>query len=113
MTIKTENKGNVLSLAVSGDLLGEANGLDLLEAVNDQINKGVTKAVIDLTAVRYMNSSGIGVLITALTKFRNKGGEMVLLNPTEQVKKLLVITKLNAVFTITETETEALEKLGK
>ncbi len=47
-----------------------------------------------------MNSSGIGVLITILTKFRNKGGEVVLVSPSEQIKKLLIITKLNAIFLI-------------
>lgn len=113
MTIKSEKKGNVSFISVTGDLLGEGNGLDLLEAVNDNIIAGVHKAIIDLSAVRYMNSNGIGVLITALTKLRNKGGELVLLNPTEQVKKLMVITKLNSVFTIAESETQALEHLSK
>ena len=66
---------------------------------------------IDLSEVRYMNSSGIGVLITILTKFRNKGGEVVLIKPSDQIRKLLVITKLNAIFTIVESEEEAKTKL--
>jgi anti-sigma B factor antagonist len=54
-----------------------------------------------------MNSSGLGVLITVLTKLRNKGGEVVLLNPSEQVKKLLLITKLNNIFNIFDSKEEA------
>jgi len=45
-------------------------------------------------------------LITILTKFRNKGGEVYLMKPSENVQKLLVITKLNAIFQIIQTESE-------
>jgi len=52
------------------------------------------------------------VLITILTKFRNKGGEVYLMKPSESVKKLLVITKLNAIFHVVQSEEEAF-KLAK
>ena len=71
---------------------------------------------IDISNVRYINSSGIGVLITVLTKFRNKDGELVLINPSEHVKKLLIITKLNAIFNVVDNEKEAvieLKNIGK
>ena len=68
-------------------------------------------AMWDISNVRYINSSGIGVLITILTKFRNKGGEVVLIKPSEQVKKLLIITKLNAIFNVVEKKEEAIERL--
>ncbi|SMG39707.1 anti-sigma B factor antagonist [Marivirga sericea] len=99
---------NILNLEISGDLIGENNGPGLVELLNDEINKGITKCAIDISGVRYMNSSGIGVLITILTKLRNKDGEVVLINPSEQVKKLLIITKLNNIFTIYDTKEEAI-----
>jgi len=52
----------------------------------------------------------MGVLITLLTKFRNKGGDLVLINPSEQVTNLFIITKLNAIFTITKDKIEAIKK---
>jgi anti-sigma B factor antagonist len=52
------------------------------------------------------------MLITILTKFRNKGGEVFLLKPSENVQKLLVITKLNAIFQIVKSEEEALVNSG-
>src|SRR4051794_24650607 len=104
---------NILFIQLQGDLIGEDNGLELVDHVNDKINEGVTLCAIDLSEVRYMNSSGIGVLITLLTKFRNKGGEFVLINPSDQIKKLLIITKLNAIFNIVTSEQEALGKLKK
>lgn len=104
---------NILFIQLQGDLIGEDNGIELLDHVNDKINDHVILCAIDLSEVRYMNSSGIGVLITMLTKFRNKGGEIVLINPSDQIKKLLIITKLNAIFNIVNSEKEALTKLKK
>jgi anti-sigma B factor antagonist len=106
-------KDEILFINLQGDLIGEENGLELVDLVNDKVNESILLCAIDLSAVRYMNSSGIGVLITLLTKLRNKGGEVVLINPSDQIKKLLIITKLNAIFNIVANEQEALTKLKK
>jgi anti-sigma B factor antagonist len=80
----------------------------VLEAVGEAIANGVAACIIDISGLRYINSSGIGVLITVLTKFRNKGGEVYLMKPSESVQKLLVITKLNAIFQVIQKEEEVL-----
>lgn len=108
-TYKAED--DILKINLSGDLIGEDNGIDIIEVINHQIQNGLLLCVIDISELRYINSSGIGVLITILTKFRNKGGELCLLNPSESVKKLLIITKLNAIFNIVDTEAEAITLL--
>ena len=113
MNYTSQIKDQVLFLHLEGDLIGETNGLELMELVNDKINSNILHAAIDLSNVRYMNSSGIGVLITLLTKFRNKSGEVVLINPSEQIKKLLIITKLNSIFNIVDNESQAIERLQK
>jgi anti-sigma B factor antagonist len=113
MKYNSKVSDNILVIQLQGDLIGEENGLELVDHINDKINQNVKLCAIDLSEVRYMNSSGIGVLITLLTKFRNKGGEVVLINPSEQIKKLLIITKLNAIFNIVTSEQEALSKLKK
>ncbi len=113
MTFNHEVKDGALVLSLSGDLIGENNGPGLLEIVSTSINDNVLKCIIDISGLRYINSSGIGVLITILTKFRNKGGEVYLLKPSESVQKLLVITKLNAIFHIVQTEDEALQLAKK
>lgn len=102
---------NILTLKLKGDLIGEDSGVDIIELVNNTIQNDVTLCMIDISELRYINSSGIGVLITILTKFRNKGGEVCLLKPSESVKKLLIITKLNAIFSIAESEDDALQML--
>lgn len=111
MKYTSEINKDVFVINMSGDLIGEDNGFALLELVNDTISQNIVKCIIDISELRYINSSGIGVLITVLTKFRNKGGELYLVNPSESVKKLLIITKLNAIFSVTDTKESANEKL--
>ncbi len=113
MKFNHHRKDNFLFITFEGDLIGEENGPEIIEVVNDSINQGTTKCIIDISSVRYINSSGIGVLITILTKFRNKEGETVIVNPSEHVKKLLAITKLNAIFTIVDSIEEAKEELNQ
>lgn len=108
MTFDKEIKDNALILRLSGDLIGEDNGASLLEIVSNTIQEKIFTCIIDISNLRYINSSGIGVLITILTKFRNKGGEVYLMKPSENVQKLLVITKLNAIFQIVQSEAEVL-----
>jgi anti-sigma B factor antagonist len=108
MELKIETRNKTLILRLSGDLIGEDNGLGVLEAVGNAIAKGIAACIIDISGLRYINSSGIGVLITVLTKFRNKGGEVYLMKPSDSVQKLLVITKLNAIFRVIQNEEEVL-----
>lgn len=100
-----------LLLTLDGNLIGEDMGSGILEVANDAINKQICKCAIDIAKVKYINSTGIGVLITLLTKFRNQGGEVVIINPSEHVQKLLIITKLTAIFKIADTIEEAIHTL--
>ena len=104
-------ENHILKLSINGDLIGENNGPQLVELVNDALTKGSRNCLIDISEVRYINSSGIGVLITILTKIRNKGGDLYLIKPSEHVQKLLLITKLQAIFNIVDSEDQALEKI--
>lgn len=104
------NEGCLL-ISLDGDLIGENSGVEILEVVNDAINDRITAIAVNLEKVRYMNSSGLGVLITLLTKVKNKGGEVVIVNPSDQIKKLLEITKLNDVFKSFDSNEEAVQVL--
>lgn len=106
-----EIQNNILIIHLKGDLIGENNGPELVKIANDSIHEKVIHCAVDLSEVRYMNSSGIGVLITLLTKYRNHEGEMVLIKPSEKIEKLLLITKLNKIFSIVDSKEEALQIL--
>ena len=112
MKYQHQVEDSIFVLTLTGDLIGENRGPELMELANEQVNNGVKLCAIDISEVRFINSSGIGVLITLLTKFRNVDGEVVLINPSEQVKKLLIITKLNAIFTIVDSKEEAFQELN-
>ncbi|MCR5889102.1 STAS domain-containing protein [Hymenobacter sp. J193] len=111
--MKTEAavQNGILYVRLAGDLIGSPDSQQLLHTVNEQLGEDVTLCAIDLSHVRFINSTGIGVLVSVLTKFRNQGGELVLINPSDHIRKLLVITKLNAIFTVAATDTEAAEHL--
>lgn|SRR5690606_3100257 len=104
-------ENNAIILQLKGDLIGDEAGPQLVEVVSDAINDQIKNCLVDLKHVRYISSSGIGVLITMLTKMRNVGGEVYLASPSEHVKKLLIITKLNNIFTVFDTLEEALERV--
>lgn len=99
-------------LRLNGDVTGDGEEA-VLHLANQAIVNGVRTAVIDISGVRFMNSSGIGLLIKLLTRFRNKGGEAYLLQPPETVRKLLVMTRLEAIFRIINSVDEARTAEGK
>lgn len=101
-----------LVLSLQGDLIGEQDGAQILEHVNDAQNAKIMVVLISLEDVRYMNSSGLGVLITLLTKVKNKGGELALMSVSDQILKLLQVTKLDTVFKIYKDQEEAFETLN-
>ena len=98
---------NMLFARLQGDLIGSPDSQQLIEVVNKNIEANNVLCAVDLSKVRFINSSGIGVLVSLLTKFRNRGGEMILINPSEHIRKLLIITKLNAIFTVAEDDAQA------
>jgi anti-sigma B factor antagonist len=111
--MKTEStvRNGILHVALSGDLIGSPDTQQLLQSVDEHLGESVMLCAIDLSEVRYINSTGIGVLVSLLTKFRSRGGELVLINPADHPKKMLALTKLNAIFTVAESESAAAELL--
>lgn len=99
-------EGQVHYLFMEGDLIGDEVGPRIAELVSDSVEVGIKTLVIDLKKVRYISSSGLGLLITLLTKMKNSGGELFLRAPSEHVKKLLLITKLNGIFKVVESVKE-------
>lgn len=89
----------ILHLTLTGDLLGDTDSDALLRLAEAHVAAGTILAVADLSDVRFLNSSGLSVLIGLLTRFRNAGGELLVVNPSAQLRKLLVITRLEAIFT--------------
>jgi anti-sigma B factor antagonist len=97
----------IVIIDLSGRItLGEGSAL-LRETVKDLLGKGKKKILLNLADVNYIDSSGIGELVTAFTTARNSGGEVKLLHLTKKVHDLLQITKLYTVFDVHNDEVAA------
>jgi anti-sigma B factor antagonist len=109
MKISTRNVDGVSILDCSGRItLGEGS-ITLRDTVRDLLAKGQKKILLNLGDVSYIDSSGIGELVSAFTTVRNQGGELKLLNLTKKVHDLLQITKLYTVFDVKDDETSAVK----
>jgi anti-sigma B factor antagonist len=104
MNYQTEIKDNILYIRLQGDLIAGSDSQQLMETVDELKEQKLLQCAVDLSSVRFMDSSGMGVLVSLLTKFRNCGGELVLIKPSDHIRKLLIVTKLNAIFTIAEND---------
>jgi len=91
--------GDVAVLDLSGKLLGGPPASDeIKDKIYALIDQGVTKVVVNLADVSRMNSSGLGLLIAALTSLRNKDGNLKLAGINELMEGVLVMTKLDTIF---------------
>ena len=115
MTMKasTRQVDGVTVVDMSGRItLGEGSVI-LRDTVRDLLGKGDRKILLNLGDVTYIDSSGIGELVSAFTTVRNQGGELKLLKLTKKVHDLLQITKLYTVFDIKNDEAAAVESFAK
>jgi anti-sigma B factor antagonist len=107
MKASTRQVNGVTVVDMSGRItLGEGSVI-LKDTIRDLLGKGQKKILLNLGDVTYIDSSGIGELVSAFTSVRNQGGELKLLNLTKKVHDLLQITKLYTVFDIKDDETAA------
>ena len=112
MDIKNRQVDGVLVMDLGGKItMGEGSG-QLRSAIQDALAAGSKKILVNLSAVSYVDSSGLGELVGGYTTVKNAGGELKLLGLTKKVKDLLVITKLLTVFDTYDDEATALGSFG-
>ena len=104
---------SVIVVDLSGRITLGEGCTQLRELVRDQLAKGNKKILINLADVTYIDSSGIGELVSAYTAVSNQGGQLKLLNLTKKVHDLLQITKLYTVFDIHDDEAKAIGSFDK
>jgi anti-sigma B factor antagonist len=113
MKSSTRKVDGVVIVDLSGRItLGEGSVV-LRDTVKDITSKGEKKILLNLGDVTYIDSSGIGELVSAFTSVRNVGGELKLLNLTKKVHDLLQITKLYTVFDIQDDESSAIKAFDR
>ncbi len=98
MSIETKDYGEVVAITVKGNLMGGAETVAVHDKVKSLIKEDVKKIVVDLSKVKWMNSSGLGTIMGCLSSLKTAEGELKLAGVTEKVKSLFIITKLITLF---------------
>ncbi len=112
MQITEKTVGDVMILDLKGKMtLGEGDEL-LKDKINSLIQQGRRKLVLNLEAVPYIDSAGLGELVRTYTTVSRQGGSLKLLNLTKRIQDLLAITKLLTVFETFDTENEAVSSFS-
>lgn len=113
MEISRIIKDKISYITLEGNLLGEKDSKPIIESVSKSIENDSNLFVVDVEKLQYVNSTGISALISILTKSRNAGGEMILINLPSQLNKLLELTKLDKVFPMAADKETAVNQLKK
>ena len=114
MSIKLSSRqvGDVTVVDAAGRItLGEGSSA-LRDTLRDMVAKGQKKILLNLSEVSYIDSSGIGELVSGFTTVTNQGGSLKLLGLTKRVKDLLQITKLYTVFDVHDDEAAAVRSFA-
>ena len=108
MSFAISQQGEVVGVDVEGQLI-VGNRQELKQKVLDELEKGEKKFLIDFSQTGYIDSSGLGVLVSHSKKIREQGGELRLANLNDDLQTLFELTKLDTLFQISDTRERALE----
>ncbi|MBK8945534.1 MAG: STAS domain-containing protein [Ignavibacteriae bacterium] len=98
MRIKTSEKYSAVVIELKGNVIGGPEAEEFSKLLHSYLDEDKKNVVVDLSSVKFMNSSGLGMLISGFTTMKNGGGSLKLARATEKINSLLVITKLITIF---------------
>ncbi|HXD24112.1 MAG TPA: STAS domain-containing protein [Gemmatimonadaceae bacterium] len=108
MSFSVSSRGDVCIVEVEGQLI-VGNRQELKQKILDELEKGQRKVLVDFARTGYIDSSGLGVLVSLAKKMRDMGGDLRLANLNDDLQTLFELTKLDTLFQISETRERALE----
>ncbi len=109
MKVKQVEKYGAVVIELKGNVMGGPEAQEFSDLLHKLLEEGKKNVIIDLAETKFMNSSGLGMLISGYTTVKNGGGAMKLANATEKIESLLVITKLITIFEHFTSVDEAVE----
>lgn len=107
MNYSVSERYNTVIMTMKGDIMGGPSANAFHEEIKELIEKGQTNVVGDLSKVKFMNSSGLGIMITAMTTLRKAGGDFKICGASDRIESLLMVTRLITVFDHHKTLDEA------
>ncbi|HXF43248.1 MAG TPA: STAS domain-containing protein [Pyrinomonadaceae bacterium] len=108
INISERQAGDITILDLEGKVTIGEGSVALRKAIRTLLGEGKKKILLNLAGVSYIDSSGIGELVSSFTAVNKEGGSLKLLNLTQKIQDLLAITKLLTVFDVYENESDAL-----
>jgi anti-sigma B factor antagonist len=112
MKVKIEEKYQAAIIELKGSLIGGENAKLFRDKLYTLIKDGKKKVVVDMTDVKFVNSTGIGILISGYTTLKNAGGDLKLAHISDKVEGVLNITKLIQIFNIYYNVDEAVKSFS-
>lgn len=113
MKIKTSERYGAVVIELKGNVMGGDDTKDFNELLHKLIQEDKKNVVVDLASVKFMNSSGLGMLIGGLTTMKKENGHLKLARVTDKIESLLIITKLITIFETFETTDSAVNSFNK
>ncbi|UCD95456.1 MAG: STAS domain-containing protein [Candidatus Zixiibacteriota bacterium] len=109
MKIKDDFKDGVAVISLEGKVMGGDDATMFHGKIHEYVNNGFRKVVVDLAKVEWMNSVGMGMLISALTTMKSNDGQLRIANATDRIHSLLTITQLVRIFETHDSIDEAMK----
>jgi len=109
MNYSVDEQYNAVIITLRGNVMGGPTATKFQETIKTLKEEGKLNVVVNLAKVKIMNSSGLGMLISAMTSMRKAGGDLRLSNPASKIRSILVITQLITVFKHFDSDQEAAE----
>ena len=109
MKIRQREIDDVVILDVNGKIMGGPDSEVFQEAIKSLIDSGQRKVLVNLENVNWINSTGLGILIAGFTAMHRSGGKLKLVNVSERIESLFMVTKLSTIFESYQREDEAIQ----
>ena len=113
MKIKKKEVDGVAVLDLSGEMYGGPENMKLVDVVMELGEAGTLDLVINLSKVKWISSTGLGIMVSARSKYAKLGGVIKLSHPNDRVLGILQVTRLNLIFDVFDNEKEAVASLQK
>ncbi|MGD1048466.1 MAG: STAS domain-containing protein [Candidatus Krumholzibacteriaceae bacterium] len=113
MKIQTREIDGITVLDVMGEMYGGPENMELVNTVTELAKEKKHDLVVNLSKVKWISSTGLGILVSARSRFAKEGGVVKLCQPNSRVLDILMVTRLNMIFDVFSTEEEALASFRK
>lgn len=113
MKIKSRDVKGITVLDISGEMYGGPENMEIVNVVTELAKNKKLDLLVNLSSVKWISSTGLGILVSARSRFAKEGGVMKLCRPNDRVLGILQVTRLNMIFDVFTTEEEALASFKK